>query len=94
MLVIASFRHKGLKRLWEKDDPKLINAAMRDRVTNILAVLEVASEPGDMDLPGYDLHRLIGNLKEFWSVKVTGKWRVIFRFEDANARDIDLTDYH
>ena len=92
--MIVSFRHKGLKRLWEKDDPKLINAAMRDRVTNILAVLDVASEPGDMDLPGYDLHHLIGNLKEFWSVKVTGNWRVIFRFEDANARDIDLIDYH
>jgi proteic killer suppression protein len=67
---------------------------MRDRVTNILAVLDVASEPSDMDLPGYDLHHLIGKLKEFWSVKVTGSWRVIFRFEDANARDIDLIDYH
>ena len=47
-----------------------------------------------MNLPGFGLHPLKGDLKGIWSVTVRANWRVIFRFKDGNARDVDLTDYH
>lgn len=64
------------------------------RVEEILSILEGAETVEDIDLPGYRLHRLSGNLSGFMSVRVTGNWRIIFRFERGVAYDVDLTDYH
>jgi toxin HigB-1 len=47
-----------------------------------------------MDFLGLRLHPLTGDLKGFWSVTVSGNWRIIFRFDDANVVDADLVDYH
>ncbi len=91
--VIRSFRHRGLKRLWE-GDPSRVNASLRDRVENILSVLDAADRPADLDLPGYRLHPLKGELKGLWSVTVNGNWRITFRIESSNVLDVDLTDYH
>ncbi|MBN9132266.1 MAG: type II toxin-antitoxin system RelE/ParE family toxin [Nitrosospira multiformis] len=92
--MIESFRHKGLKRLYEKGDRSGIGANMVARVEEILTILEAAETIEEADIPGYRLHPLTGNLKGFWSVRVTGNWRVIFRFENGTAQDLDLTDYH
>lgn len=91
--MIQGFRHRGLKRLWE-GDPSRIDAALRNRVENILAVLDAAIHPADLDLPGYRLHPLKGELKGHWSVTVSGNWRVTFRIENGNVFDVDLADYH
>jgi proteic killer suppression protein len=92
--VIRGFRHKGLKRLFEDGEAKGLQAAHIQKVENILAVLNRARKPQDMDLPGFRLHRLTGDLKDFWSVTVRASWRVIFRFEEDDAYDVDLIDYH
>jgi toxin HigB-1 len=92
--MIESFRHKGLKRLYEKGDRSGIGANMVARVEEILTILEAAETIEEADIPGYRLHPLTGNLKGFWSVRVTGSWRIIFRFENGAAQDLDLTDYH
>lgn len=68
--------------------------AKTDKVERILARLDEATEPGHMDLPGFRLHPLKGDLTGFWSVSVSGNWRIVFRFKGANAYDIDLADYH
>ena len=60
----------------------------------MLLVLDDADTPADLDVPGYRLHPLKGSLKGFWSVTVSGNWRIVFRFEDGDALDVDLTDYH
>jgi proteic killer suppression protein len=91
--VIRSFRHRGLKRLWE-GDPSRVSAALKERLENVLAVLDAAGTPPDVDLPGYRLHALKGDLKGLWSVTVTGNWRVTFRIKDGSVFDVDLTDYH
>jgi proteic killer suppression protein len=91
--VICSFRHRGLKRLWE-GDPSRINAPLRDRVENVLSVLDAAAVPADVDLPGYRLHALKGQLKGLWSVTISGNWRITFRIENGTVLDVDLTDYH
>jgi 3-oxoacyl-[acyl-carrier protein] reductase len=64
------------------------------RVEDILSRLDIAEEPADLDLPGYGLHSLRGNLKGFWSVTVSRNWRIIFRFEGRDATEIDFMDYH
>jgi proteic killer suppression protein len=67
---------------------------LRERLENILAVLDAAATPQDVDLPGYRLHSLKGDLKGFWAVTVSGNWRVTFRIKDGSVFDVDLTDYH
>jgi proteic killer suppression protein len=92
--MIQSFRHRGLKRLYEKDDRKGLPTDRVDKIGRILARLDEADEPQKMNLPGFQLHRLTGDMKEFWAASVSGNWRIIFRFEAGHARDVDLIDYH
>jgi proteic killer suppression protein len=92
--MITSFRHRGLKRLFERDDTSQVRADMREKIENILAVLDRASEPADMDLPGFRLHPLKGDMRGLWSVTVRANWRIVWRFDGSDAADVDLTDYH
>ena len=92
--MIASFRHRGLKRLFERGDRSRIGADMVSRVENVLAVLNRARRPEDMDLPGFRLHPLKGDRAGEWAVTVRANWRVVFRFENGDAVDVDLVDYH
>jgi len=92
--MIESFRHKGLKRLFQKGEAKGISPDLLDKLENILFVLNRARRPEDINLPGFRLHRLRGDLKAFWSVTVRENLRVIFRFEEGDACDVDLIDYH
>ena len=92
--MIASFHHKGLKLLYEKGERRRVPTDHVDKVERILARLDEATEPGHMDLPGFRLHPLKGDLAGYWSVSVSGNWRIVFRFDGANARDVDLIDYH
>lgn len=92
--MIKSFRHKGLKRLYEKDDSRGINPNHLRKVKRILANLDVAETIDHMRLPGYRLHELHGDLKGYFAVDVSGNWRIVFKYEDGDASDIDLMDYH
>ena len=92
--MIRSFRHKGLKLLFDKGDRRKVQADHADKIERMLARLEESSEVGNMDLPGFRLHPLKGDLAGFWSVAVSENWRVIFRFEGGHASDVDLVDYH
>jgi toxin HigB-1 len=92
--MIASFRHRGLKRLFERGDRSRIGADMVSRVENVLAVLNRARRPEDMDLPGFRLHPLKGDRAGEWAVTVRANWRVVFRFENGDVVDVDLVDYH
>jgi toxin HigB-1 len=92
--MIRSFRHRGLRRFYERDDASQIRASYRRKVARILADLDSARAPQDMDFPGLRLHPLTGDLKGFWSVTISANWRIIFRFDDADVVDVDLVDYH
>lgn len=92
--MIQNFRHKGLKRLFEHDQPQGVRADQAEKLQNILAVLNRARVPQDMNLPGFRLHpRKVGR-KGFRSVTVRANWPVTFRFENGHACDVDLIDYH
>jgi len=92
--MIAGFRHKGLRKLFEQDDRRLLNARDVEKIRRILAQLDSAEAPEEMDVPGFHLHPLKGDLKGFWAVTVRANWRIIFRMKDGQAWDVDLTDYH
>ena len=92
--MIRTIRHKGLKRLFEQDDQSGVNAEHVGKLRNILATLQAARTVDHMDLPGFRLHPLKGAFKGFWAVTVRANWRVIFRFEDGDALDVDYVDYH
>jgi len=92
--MIGSFKHRGLKRLYEKGDRSPIRPDLLDTVENILSVLDAATTPKALDLPRYRLHQLKGDRKGFWAVTVRANWRIIFRFEDGQALDVELIDYH
>lgn len=92
--MIRSFRHKGLKRLYEDDDTRGVAAEHLVKLRNILARLDAAGSPDDMNLPGLNLHALRGQLRGFMAVTVRANWRVIFRFVEGHAFDVDYLDYH
>jgi proteic killer suppression protein len=92
--MIRSIRHKGLKRLYQDDDSGGVNPDHVGKLRNILARLDAARSVADMDLPGFRLHRLKGELKGFYAVTVRANWRVIFLFEEGSANDVDYVDYH
>ena len=92
--MILRFRHTGLKRLFEKDDTRRISPELLSKVERVLARLDEATEPDDMNLPGFRLHPLKGDLTDNWAVSVSANWRIVFRFEGRNVTDVNLLDYH
>ena len=92
--MIRTFKHRGLKRLYERGDRSQVRSDRLERIEDILARLDIAAVPSDLDLPGYELHLLKGKLKGYWAVKVSGNWRIVFRFQDGDALDVNLIDYH
>ena len=92
--MIRTLRHRGLKRLHERGDPSKLRADQMERIGIALADLNAAKTPQDLDLPGYRLHPLKGDLKGFWSIRISANWCIIFRFEDGEACEVDLIDYH
>jgi proteic killer suppression protein len=92
--VIRTFRHRGLKRLYERGDASKLRADQAERLGVALADLHAATKPQDLDLPGYRLHPLKGDRKGFWSIWISANWRITFRMESGDAFDVDLVDYH
>ena len=94
---LSDFHHKGLRQLYEIDTAKGIAPALAGKLRKLLFALETANGLDQLRrFPGWKLHLLKGDRKEFWSLTVTGNWRLIFRYDpEANsASDIDLIDYH
>ncbi|MFK8257675.1 type II toxin-antitoxin system RelE/ParE family toxin [Erwinia sp. AnSW2-5] len=92
--MIKSFKHKGLKKFFLKDDSSGIEQKLVGRIRHRLTVIDAADSIGAIDMPGYDLHPLKGDRQEIWSISVSGNWRITFRFIDGDAEILNLEDYH
>lgn len=92
--MIKSFRHKGLRVLFETGSAAGVQPAHAKRLRMQLAALDTAYAVADMDLPGWRLHPLKGGMAGRWSITVNGNWRVTFEFRDGNAYVLDYEDYH
>jgi toxin HigB-1 len=94
VVAIKSFRHKGLERFFTAGNKQGIQAKHGDRLRLVLGLLNAATSPRDLGLPGLDLHELKGTRKGTWAVKVSGNWRVTFGFAGKDAQLVDYEDYH
>jgi len=92
--MITSFKHKGLKRLFETGDISGINPQHAERLRKILALLETSETIDDMDLPGVNLHKLKGKRKNTLAVAVSGNWRVTFKLKNGDVLEVNHEDYH
>ena len=93
--MIKTFNHKGLRLLWEKGDTSKLPSGQIDKLRRILSALNTAKNLEPIRaIPGYKLHALSGRLEGFWSVWVTGNYRVLFRFENGDVFNVDYVDYH
>lgn len=92
--MIKSFQHKGLRGFYETGSTRGIRADHAKRLSRMLQFMDHAMAPGDLDLPGWRLHPLRGELAEFWSLSVSGNWRVVFRFIGSDIELVDYLDYH
>ena len=92
--MIQSFKHKGLELFYKTGKKSGIQAKHAKRLQLILGRLNASTSPEDMNLPGLYLHQLSGNRSKHWSVRVSGNWRVTFRFNGADAEVVDYEDYH
>lgn len=92
--MIQSFRHRGLQRFFEESDYRGIPAQFASRMERMLDRLDAAVRAEDMNLPGYKFHPLKGARKDTYAVNVSGNWRLTFRFNEGDALDVNLEDYH
>lgn len=92
--MIVGFRHKGLEELYRKGSKRGVRPDHVPKLKRILSLLDVAQTPEDVDLPGYRTHELTGDLAGHWSMRVSGNWRVTFRFAGSDVELIDYQDYH
>ncbi len=94
-MAIKSITHRGLKGFYEKGSTRGIDARYAEKLREMLTTLEIAEDVSDLSArPGWNLHPLTGDLAGFWSLRVTGNRRLIFRFEGGDAHEINLLDYH
>lgn len=92
--MIKSFRHKGLERLFTRGSTSGVQADYAPRITLMLDAIDAVEQVNELDLPGFRLHRLKGNKRNLWSVRVSANWRITFEFENGDAHILDLEDYH
>lgn len=92
--MIISFKHKGLKDFFETGSTAGIQVKHANKLNILLTTLNIASEVSEMDMPGWNLHKLQGDLSEHWSVKVNANWRLTFKFQNGNAEIVNYQDYH
>lgn len=92
--LIKTFKHKGLKKLFEDDDRSGVQPKHAEKLLDILDRLDAAIEVEDMRYPGSKLHQLKGNRQSEWSIAVSGNWRVTFEFENGDAYVVNYEDYH
>jgi len=94
-MAIKSFRHKGLRVFFEADRSRGIRADQAKRLRRALTTLDTAATLDDMKaIPGWRLHQLTGDRRGYWSISITGNWRLVFRFVAGDVFDLDLLDYH
>ena len=92
--MIETIKHRGLRRLYEKNERGGIRPDLVEKVQKILSALEAAEGPRDMALPLFRFHPLTGGRRGTYSVTVKANWRVTFRFYEGAAHDVNLEDYH
>ena len=94
VVMIKSFKHKGLRKFYETGDAKGIQPDHKQKIRIRLTALDTATCIEDMNTPGWRLHILKGDRQGLWAIDVNRNWRIVFEFKDGNAYVVDYEDYH
>lgn len=92
--MIQGYKNKALEKLFKEGNAKGIPKELEKKMRVRLEVIDTATIIDDINIPGYRLHELKGDRQGTWSIKISGNWRITFKFSDNNAYDIDFEDYH
>lgn len=92
--MIIRIRHRGLRRMHERHDPRYLPPQHVDKIADMLTLLDIATHPDDVDVPGWRLHSLRGTYRGFWSISVSANERIVFQFDGTDVTDVDFLDYH
>jgi proteic killer suppression protein len=92
--MIIRIKNRKLRAFWLHADAGGLNPSWVNKIDRIMNALDVAESPADLDFPGWRLHALRGRLRGYYAVDVSRNWRMVFRFDNGNATDVDLVDYH
>jgi proteic killer suppression protein len=93
-IMISTIRHKNLRLYFEEGNGAKLPHEQLAKIARILSALDAVSSEDDIRALGSGIHKLTGNMKDFWSIKVSANYRIIFRFEEGDIFDIDYVDYH
>ena len=92
--MIRSFRHKGLQELFEEGSSRRVRNDLQARAIRRLDVLANARELSALNLPGFSFHPLQGRRPQRYSLHVNGPWCITFEWEEGDAFQVDLEQYH
>lgn len=92
--MIINFRHKGLQQYYEESNSSKLPAQYLGKINRVLDQLDAVSSISDIQQMGSGIHKLTGDLTEFWSISITPNFRIVFRFEGGDIYDVDYVDYH
>lgn len=92
--MIVSISHKSLRQYFEDGNGSKLPHEQLSKIARVLTALDAVSSEDDIKALGSGIHKLAGNMKDFWSIKISANYRIVFRFEGGNIFDIDYLDYH
>jgi proteic killer suppression protein len=93
--MITSFGDKETKKIWDGDRIKKLSTELQEVARRKLRMLNNSQNINDLVIPpSNNLERLKGNLKDFYSIRINDKWRIVFIWNNGNADQVQVVDYH
>lgn len=92
--MIRSLKHRGLRQAFEHGNFRYLPPEYREKIRAILAALDVAAKPEEVDAPRHRMHQLTGDRRGLFAIQVSANWRIVFRFQDGDVHEVDFEDYH
>jgi toxin HigB-1 len=92
--MILSINHKGLRLYYEEGNGSKLSSEYLRKIARILTSLDAVTSEEDIVALGSGIHKLSGDLSDFWSIKVSANYRIIFKFDNGDVFEVDYLDYH
>ena len=93
--MIVSFGSKETRKIWEGERVRGFSTDLQEMARRKLRMLSNSQNTSDLLVPPSNrLEKLKGNLKDYYSIRINGQWRIIFKWNDGNASDVEIADYH
>lgn len=93
--MIESFGCKHTAKVWKGLRSKKWSVELVNKALMKMFMINAAGDIQDFRIPPSNhLHKLKGNMKEYWAISINDQWRIIFKWDNTNAHDVQIIDYH